>query len=89
MFVPTAQLTVLNHNDSSSVESVAVDDFIGLLRDSYYEQGFLEVEIDRVVDEYNGITQVFQSYQAKDAEGTETVVSIATNWRTSTSAGGS
>lgn len=51
--------------------SMPMDDFLSLLKDPYYEQGFLEKEINKVVDEYNGIAQVFQSYYAEDSDGIE------------------
>ncbi|MCX2680206.1 hypothetical protein OOZ15_09675 [Galbibacter sp. EGI 63066] len=70
LFHPSAQLTVL-HNDSSFAETVSLDEFLSLLKDPYYEQGFLEKEIHKVIDEYNGIAQVFQSFYAKDSEGVE------------------
>ena len=46
LFLPTATFTVLNNNDSipRPVETVGLDDFIRLMRDEYYEQGYLEYE---------------------------------------------
>lgn len=69
--MPSATLTILNHGDTSFAESATIADFIELMNDPYYEQGFLEQEINKVYDEYNGIAQVFQSFYAKDAEGIE------------------
>ncbi len=73
LFLPTAQFTVHSHSQSVSnpVETVDLDEFIDLLKDPYYEQGYSETEISKVVDEYNGIAQVFQTYQARDSEGVE------------------
>jgi hypothetical protein len=67
LFLPTATFTVLNNNDSipRPVETVSLDDFIKLMHDEYYEQGYLEYEIGKTVDEYNGIANVFQSFYAK------------------------
>ena len=46
--------------------------FILLMDDQYYDRGFSECEIKRkVVDEYNGIANVFQSFYAKDSENHE------------------
>jgi len=71
LFYPSAQFTVLVNPDSSIVETVSLDDFITLLKDPYYEEGYLEKEIHKVVDEFNGIAQVFQTFYGKDSEGIE------------------
>jgi hypothetical protein len=73
LFLPTATFTVLNNNDSipRPVETVSLDDFIKLMHDEYYEQGYLEYEIGKTVDEYNGIANVFQSFYGKDSENKE------------------
>jgi len=68
LFLQTATLTVLQHGDSIPLESVSLEEFIHLMNDPYYDQGFLEYEISKVVNEYNGIANVFQSFQGKDAE---------------------
>ena len=65
LFHPSAILTVA---DSTNAETVSLDDFLNLLKDPYYEQGYLEKEIHKVVDEYNGIAQVFQTFYGKDSE---------------------
>ncbi len=71
LFLPAARLTVLNQKDSAFAESISLDQFISLLGDAYYERGFMEKEIHKVVDEYNGIAQVFQSYHVKDSKNHE------------------
>jgi len=73
LFLPTATFTVLNNSDSipQPVETVSLDDFIKLMHDEYYEQGYLEYEIGKTVDEYNGIANVFQSFYGKDSENRE------------------
>lgn len=53
------------------METVSLDEFITLLQDPYYEQGFTEYEFSKKVDEYNGIAQVFQTFYAKDSENFE------------------
>jgi hypothetical protein len=68
LFHPSAIFTVA---DSSNAETVSLDDFLNILKDPYYEQGYLEKEIHKVVDEYNGIAQVFQTFYGKDSEGSE------------------
>lgn len=73
LFLSTATFTVVNTNDSipMPVETISLNDFINLLHDEYYEQGYLEYEIGKTIDEYNGIANVFQSFYAKDSEKTE------------------
>jgi hypothetical protein len=73
LFLPTARFTVHSHDKSSKqpVESVTLDEFITILQDPYYDQGFLEYEVAKTVDEYNGIAHVFQTYYSKDSEGHE------------------
>ncbi len=73
LFLPTATFTVLNNSDSISqpVETVSLDDFIKLMHDEYYEQGYLEYETGKTINEYNGIANVFQSFYAKDSENKE------------------
>ena len=68
LFHPSAIFTVA---DSAKAETISLDDFLKLLKDPYYEQGYLEEEIHKVVDEYNGIAQVFQTFYGKDSEGSE------------------
>ena len=71
LFLPSATFTVHSHNDSfpEPVETVSLDDFVELLNDPYYEQGFEEIELHKVINEYNGIAHVFQTYRGKDGEG--------------------
>ena len=68
LFHPSAIFTVA---DSTMAETVSLDEFLNLLKDPYYEQGYLEKEIHKVVDQYNGIAQVFQTFYGKDSEGAE------------------
>jgi hypothetical protein len=73
LFLPTARFTMHTHNDSmpKPVESVSLDQFIEILADPYYSEGFEEIELNKIVDEYNGIAHVFQTYYVKDADGAE------------------
>ncbi|UZD24191.1 hypothetical protein [Algoriphagus halophytocola] len=68
LFHPSAIFTVA---DSTNAETLSLDDFLTLLKDPYYEEGYLEKEIHKVVDEYNGIAQVFETFYGKDSEGVE------------------
>ena len=72
LFLPSARLTVLYHTSTPNpVRSFSVDEFITIINEGSSENGFLEREIYKVVDEYNGIAQVFQSYFAKDTRSHE------------------
>lgn len=74
LFVPSATFTLLYHPIDSMpapYESVTLGEFIELMQDDYYAQGFTETETGKVINEYNGIAQVFQSFHVKDSEGEE------------------
>src|SRR5690606_28397516 len=73
LFLETATFTAHTHSDSfpQQVETVRLKEFLELLQNPYYEQGFLEYEINKVVEEYNGIAHVFQTYYARDSENYE------------------
>lgn len=71
LFLPTAQFTVLYHNDVMPVpsETVSLDEFMELLKDPYYDDGYFEYQTGKVINEYNGIANVFQSFRASDRDG--------------------
>lgn len=73
LFLPTATFTILNDSDSlrEPTETVSLDDFIELLHDDYYEEGYLEYETGKTVDQFNGIANVFQSFYGKDSKNEE------------------
>lgn len=73
LFLPEATFSVRAPDDSYKIkfETVGLKDFIASLKDSYYESGFLEIETGKVVNEFNGIANVFQSFYGKDSEGNE------------------
>ena len=50
-FGPTATFTVLNNNESipQPLETANLDDFIKLMHDEYYEQGYLEYETGKTL----------------------------------------
>ncbi|WP_205960492.1 hypothetical protein [Flammeovirga sp. MY04] len=48
---------------------MTLNDFLELVTDPYYEEGYSEKRISRVIDQYKGIAQVFESFKAKDSEG--------------------
>lgn len=73
LFLPTARFTVLYNDDAFPVpmESVTLDEFIALMQDEYYEEGYVEYELGKVVNEYNGIANVFQAVYQKDSDNLE------------------
>jgi hypothetical protein len=70
LFLPTATLTILNTGDTlhPPTETVSLNDFIELLHDNYYEEGYIEYETGKTIDEFNGIANVFQSFCGKDSK---------------------
>jgi hypothetical protein len=73
LFLPTATFTVLYNDDSfpQPAETVTLDELIELMQDEYYEEGYIEYELGKVVNEYNGIANVFQSVYQKDSDNME------------------
>jgi hypothetical protein len=73
LFLPTATFTVLNHGTTfpTPSETVTLEEFIQLMQDQYYEEGYIEYELGKVVNEYNGIANVFQAVYQKDSENLE------------------
>ena len=73
LFLPNARFTVLYQDDSfpEPYETVTLEEFKELLTDEYYQKGFTQYELGKRVDKYNGIAQVFQSYEGKDSDGYE------------------
>jgi len=70
LFTSNAQISVLVHgkDGSATTRSYTSDEFISLGKKYYENDGFLEYEIKKVVNEYNGIANVFQSYYAKELD---------------------
>ena len=71
LFLSTARFTV-RYQDSSfhmPIATLTIDEFIEYMGDDYYDEGFIEYELGKTVDEYNGIASVFQSYYARDGVG--------------------
>ena len=70
LFLPSTTFTVLLHDteQGDAIESIALNEFVELLKNPY-QNDFKETEIHKVVDEYNGIAQVFQTYLGEDADG--------------------
>ena len=76
LYLPHAKLTILYHPTDSiplNYETLSLDEFIEYLNENeeYYAKGFTQYELGKVVNEYNGIANVFQSFYAKDSENQE------------------
>ena len=76
IYLPNAKFTVLYHKSDSiplKYESLTLDQFFEYLQDEkeYYEKGFEQYALGSVVNEYNGIANVFQSFYAKDSQNRE------------------
>ena len=71
LFSPDVRFTALYRGGDFGVpyESIGLDDFIEMMQDEYYTNGFTEVELHQEVDEFNVIAQVFQTYYGEDSEG--------------------
>jgi hypothetical protein len=70
LFLPGARFTILNHSTDIPLpfESASVDELIEALKDPYYEN-FLEEELHKDIHQYNGIAQVFQTFEATEPDG--------------------
>jgi len=76
IYLPTAKFTVVYHESDSiplKYESLSAEQFFEYMKEAseYYEKGFIQYELGKVVNEYNGIANVFQSFYAKDSENQE------------------
>ena len=76
IYLPTAKFTILYHQSDSiplKYESLSADQFFEYMQEAkdYYEKGFTQYETGKVVNEYNGIANVFQSFYAMDSDGQE------------------
>ena len=70
LFLPTAQFGVLYHkNDGTKqINTLTLEEFVRMAGQAYQSDGFIEYELSKKVDEYNGIAQVFQRYYAKEQD---------------------
>lgn len=73
LFLPTAHFTVVYNSDSfpTQAETASLEEFITYLHDPYYDDEYVEYELGKSVDEYNGIAQVFQVVYHKDGDRLE------------------
>lgn len=73
LFTPDVTFSVLAQDTDYPYpfESINLEDFIESMKDAYYDNGFEEYALGKVVNEYNGLANVFQSFYGKDSEGSE------------------
>lgn len=70
LFTPNAQITVLRHekNNKNVPVTYSLEEFVRLGMRFYENDGFIEYELTKTIDEYNGIAHAFQSYYAKELD---------------------
>ena len=72
LFLPTANFTVVGEENGKKLhETMGLNEFIETLTDEYYSNGYFEIGKGEIIEEYNGISQVIQSFYGKDSEGEE------------------
>jgi hypothetical protein len=73
LFHPEARIAILNHGDDfpDAYEYVTLNDFVEMMDEQYDGVGFEEVEISKVINEYNGIAHAFQSFEGHVLESDE------------------
>ncbi|AXG70284.1 hypothetical protein KORDIASMS9_02523 [Kordia sp. SMS9] len=71
LFLPNVTFSVRASDEKypNPFETVNLEDFLESLNDNYYKQGYEEKELGKVVNEFNGIANVFQSFIGSDSEG--------------------
>ena len=69
LFLPTAHFSMVGKEDGAySQETMGLDEFLETLTDEYYSLGYHEESTGAIVDEYNGMAQVIQSFEGKDSD---------------------
>ena len=70
LFLPSAHFTVVGEEDGKSVhETMNLGEFLVLLTDEYYSNGYYETSKGHVIEQYNGIAHIMQSFYGEDSEG--------------------
>ncbi len=71
-FLPSARFTFVGKEDGKSLhETMSLNDFLGSLTDEYYSNGYFETGKGRILEQYNGIAHMTQSFYGKDSDGEE------------------
>ena len=72
LFLPTANFTVVGEENGKKLhETMNLNDFLESLTDEYYSNGYFEIGKGEIIEQFNGIAQVIQSFYGKDSEGEE------------------
>ena len=68
LFTPDAQIAVLTHDSAGKgkIKTYTLEEFVRIGMKYYEGDGFIEYELNKTINEYNGIAQVFQAYYAKE-----------------------
>lgn len=70
LFLSTANFTVVGEEKGEKIyETMSLDEFIETLTDEYYSKGYFETNKGRIIEEFNGIAQVMQSFYGEDSDG--------------------
>ncbi len=69
LFLPTANFTVVGKENGAYLhETMNLPEFLETLTDTYYSNGYHEEATGEIIEEYNGIAQVMQSFKGLDSE---------------------
>lgn len=69
LFLPTADFTVVGKEDGKFLhETMNLNEFVETLTDTYYSLGYHEKATGEIIEEYNGIAQIIQSFEGLDSE---------------------
>lgn len=69
LFLPTAHFSVVGKEDGVYMqETMGLDEFLETLTDEYYSLGYHEESTGEIIEEYNGMAQVIQSFEGLDSE---------------------
>lgn len=72
LFLPTANFTVVGEENGKKLhETMGLNEFLETLVDEYYSNGYFETGKGEIIEQFNGIAQVIQSFYGKDSEGEE------------------
>jgi len=70
LFLPTANFTVVGEEEGKKIhETMSLNEFIETLTDEYYSKGYFETNKGRVIEQFNGIAHVIQSFYGEDSDG--------------------
>ena len=71
LFTPNATFSTTVHGKSvkSKIKTYTIEEFVKIGEGFYQANGFEEYELKKIVNQYNGIAQVFQSYVAQFPTG--------------------